>query len=108
MDNHEEVAYQVLETKYIIDNAKFKQGSVVYFEYVVKDNNQQRLKTSIGIVTEVCLRKRTVDKENYSYITHDIVYNIVSPKGTFENITECKITSASEFIFREYLKNQSH
>ena len=108
MDNPEEIAYRVLEHVYIINNAKFKQGSVVYFEYVFKDNNQQKLKTSVGIVTEISLRKRTVDKENYSYITHDIVYNIVSPKGTFENITECKITSASEFIFREYLKNQSH
>ena len=107
MDNPEEVAYQVLETKYVMDNAKFKQGSVVYFEYVVKDNNQQRLKTSIGIVTEISLRKRIVNKENYSYITHDIVYNIISPKGTFTSISECKICSASEYIFREYLKNQS-
>lgn len=106
MDNPEEVAYRVLEHVYIIDNAKFKQGSVVYFEYVFKDNNQQKLKTSVGIVTEVSLRKRIVNKENYSYTTHDIVYNIVSPKGTFTSISECKICSASEYIFREYLKNQ--
>ena len=106
MDNPEEVAYQVLETKYVMDNAKFKQGSVVYFEYVAKETNQQKLKTSVGIVTEVCLRKRTVNKENYSYTAHDIVYNIVSPKGTFTSISECKICSASEYIFREYLKNQ--
>lgn len=103
MDNREEVAYQVLETKYVIDNAKFKQGSVVYFEHTVG----QRVKTSVGIVTEVLLRKRTVSRRKKSYITYDIAYNIVSPKGTFENITECKITSASEFIFREYLKNKS-
>lgn len=102
MDNPEEVAYQVLETKYVIDNAKFKQGSVVYFEHTIG----QRVKTSVGIVTEVLLRKRTVSRRKKSYITHDIVYNIVSPKGTFTSISECKICSASEYIFREYLKNQ--
>ena len=102
MDNPEDVAYQVLETKYVMDNAKFKQGAVVYFEHTAG----QRVKTSVGIVTEILLRKRNVERINKSYVTHDITYNIISPKGTFENISECKMTSASEFIFREYLKNK--
>lgn len=106
MDNPEENAYQVLEDKYIADNAKFKQGSVVYFEYVAVKDNQQRLKTSIGIVTEIGLRKRMVDRGEHSYETHDIVYDIISPKSIFKAVSECKIMSASAFIYREYLKNQ--
>lgn len=106
MDNSEEVAYQVLEDKYLCDNAKFKQSSVVYFEHVVHKDNQQRIKLSVGIVTEINLRKRMVDRGEHSYVTHDIVYDIISPKGLYKSVGECKIMSASSFIYREYLKNQ--
>ena len=106
MDNPEEIAYQVLIDKYLADNAKFKQGSVVYFEHMVHKNNQQHIKLSVGIVTEISLRKRLVERGEHSYETHDIVYDIVSPKGLFKSVGECKVISASEFIYREYLKQQ--
>lgn len=105
MDNIEENAYQALEDKYLEDNAKFKKGDIVYYEYSYTKNNQQKLGVSIGIITDRQLSKRTVSRGDKSYVTHDIVYNIIHPRGTIV-VTECKCTSVSAYIYREYLKNR--
>ena len=77
MDNPEEARYECLEEQYLIENAKFKVGNIVYFEHTVEDK-------------------------------HKMCIDIVTPVELCESISECKLCSASDFIYREYIYNSSH
>ena len=104
MDNPEEVYYESLEEQYLQECSKFNTGNVVYFEH--KSEQDKSIKTSVGIIVDKSIKKiikSTIHGESRLSI---ICYDIITPKGMFENISECKITSASKFIFREYLKQQ--
>lgn len=114
MDNPEEVYYQSLEDQYLQECAKFSEGDVVYFEHKNEQDittcmgtvTDKSIKTSVGIVVDRSIKKISrPDSKNNDYLSI-ICYDILTPKGLFESISECKITSASKFIFREYLKKQ--
>lgn len=104
MDNTFEAHCSYLEDKYLEDNAKFHQGDTVYFQYTYTKENQHKLGVSIGIVTDRFLTKREVNRGDKSYVTHDITYKVVHPRG-ITKVNECNCTSVSEYIFREYLKH---
>lgn len=114
MDNPEELYYQSLEEQYLQECSKFNIGDVVYFEH----NNEQdittcmgtitdkSIKTSVGIIVDKSIKKIIKSTNNGETCLNVICYNILTSKSMFENISECKICSASQFIFREYLKNK--
>lgn len=101
MDNPEEVYYNDLEEQYLAENAKFKAGDVVYFEHKVDDKHRMCL----GVITKYGIKNyiRHTSKGEYKFT--GIVYDIVTPTELCESISECNITSASEFIYREYIYN---
>ena len=104
MDNPEELYYQSLEEQYVQECAKFNIKDVVYFEH--KDDDLPA-KTSVGVIIDRGIKKifkSTFDKESVLSV---ICYDIITPHKTFRNISECKICSASEFIYHEYLRNQA-
>lgn len=114
MDNPEELYYESLEEQYLQECSKFNTGDVVYFEHKNEQDistcmgtiTDKSIKVSIGIIVDKSIKKiikSTIHGESRLSI---ICYDIITPKGMFENISECKITSASQFIFREYLKQQ--
>lgn len=105
MDNAADIEYQIIEEKYLNDVAKFNKGDVVYYEYTYTKNNQQRIGLSIGIIHERLLLRTPVVRKDKQESIMVIGYKIINPKGII-TITEPKITSASEYIFREYLKNR--
>ena len=104
MDNNLELYYESLEEQYVQECAKFNVGDVVYFEH--KDDDLPA-KTSVGVIIDRGTKKifkSTSNKENVLVV---ICYDIITPHRTFKNISECKICSASEFIYHEYLRNQA-
>ena len=114
MDNPEELYYQSLEDQYLQECAKFSEGDVVYFEHKNEQDittcmgtvTDKSIKTSVGIIVDKAVKKIVKSTTNGETRLSIICYDIVTPKGLFESISECKITSASKFIFREYLKKQ--
>ena len=105
MDNVADIEYQIIEEKYLNDVAKFNKGDVVYYEYTYTKNNQQKLGLSVGIVHERLLLRTPIVRNGKHDSIMVIGYKIINPRGIV-TITEPKITSASEYIFREYLKHR--
>lgn len=103
MDNPEEVYYNSLEEQYLAENAKFKDSDVVYFEHNIDD----KCRMVIGVITKCGIKTyiRNTSKGETRFI--GIVYDIITPIGLVESVAECKITSASEFIYREYIYNNT-
>lgn len=104
MDNPEELNYQELEQKYLDEYAEFNKGDSVYFEYTAEDG---LLMMEIGIILSKNLVYKTRIGRNGEYTYTVIVYDIVTPTNVHKGISECHITSAGKYIFREYLKNNS-
>ena len=103
MDNPEEIYYNNLEEQYVNECAKFNFGDVVYFEHKVNDKNVM----AIGIVLDRGVKtfvRCGLEKE--ARFTA-IVYDIITPNEKCEGISECKITSASEYIYREFISNNN-
>ena len=103
MDNPEEARYECLEEQYLIENAKFKVGDIVYFEHTVEDKHRM----CIGVITKCGIKTCIRNNSNGEYRYTIIVYDIVTPIELCEGISECKICSASDFIYREYIYNSS-
>lgn len=98
MDDRLDIEYSIIEEKYINDYAKHNIGDVVYYE---NDNHEM----VIGIVHErTILRKPIIRNKKHDELII-IGYRIIYPKGVVL-ITEPHITSASQYIFREYLKRK--
>lgn len=104
MDNPEEVRYECLEEQYLKECAKFKVGEIVYFEHTVEDKH----KMCIGVITKCGIKQYNRYSSSGTYKFTGIVYDIVTPIELCESVSECKITSASDFIYREYIYNSSH
>lgn len=101
MDNPEEVYYNDLEEQYLIKNAKFKVGDIVYFESKVDD----KYRMCVGVITKYGIKTYIRNNSKGEYKFTAIVYDIVTPTELCESISECNLTSASEFIYREYIYN---
>ena len=103
MDNPEEIYYNNLEEQYINECAKFNIGDVVYFEHKVNDKTIM----AVGIVLDRGVKtfvRCSLEKETRFTA---IVYDIITPNEKCECISECKITSASEYIYREFISNNN-
>ena len=98
MDDRTDIEYSIIEEKYINDCARYNIGDVVYYE-----NDEHTM--TIGIIHERLLVRKPIirNKKNDELIV--IAYKIINPKGIVL-ITEPHITSASQYIFREYLKHK--
>lgn len=105
MDDNYDVTYDALLEKYLADTAKFNKGDVVYFEYSYTKDNQQKLATSVGIITRRYLVKVERIRNKKPYAFYSVRYDIAYPYGTAKDISHGHICSASEYIFREYMKN---
>ena len=101
MDNPEEVYYNDLEEQYLAENAKFKAGDVVYFEHKVDDKHRM----CVGIITKYGIKNYIRHTSRGESRFTGIVYDIITPIELVESVAECKITSASDFIYREYIYN---
>lgn len=103
MDNAEEVYYNSLEEQYINECAKFNIGDVVYFEHKTNDKNIM----AVGIVFNRGVKtfvRCGLEKETKFTA---IVYDIITPNEMYDSISECKMTSASEYIYREFISNNN-
>ena len=107
MDTPQELYYDSVEEQYLQECAKFKKGDVVYFEYTDEkdENNPNHTSVSIGVITKASVKKQLRNFSKKEYVSTIICYDIVSPINLYEDVSECKITSASEFIYREYIYN---
>lgn len=105
MDNVLELYYDSLEEQYLRECAKFNVGDVVYFEY--KETEGISADTSVGVIIDRGTKKIFKSTANKESVLVVICYDIITPHRTFKSISECKICSASEFIYHEYLKNQA-
>ena len=101
MDNPEELVYQLIEENYLKDVARFNKGDIVYYKPYVNSTEM-----SIGIVHEVKLMRSPVIRNGKEDSIMVIRYDILNPKGII-NIPENRMCSASEWIFREFLKHSS-
>lgn len=97
MDDRTDIDYSIIEEKFLNDTAKYNVGDVVYYE------NDEHI-MSIGIVHERLIVQKPVIRNNKHSELILVGYRIVHPKGIVL-VTEPFITSASKFIFREYLRN---
>ena len=102
MDNPEEVYYNDLEEQYLNECAKFKVGDIVYFEYTVE--NKHRM--CVGVITKYGIKTYIRNTTNGECKFTGIVYDIITPTELCESISECKMTSASEYIHREFIYNK--
>lgn len=105
MDNPEELYYESLEEQYVRECGKFNVGDVVYFEY--KETEGISADTSVGVIIDRGIKKIFKSTNNKESVLVVICYDIITPHKTFKSISECKICSASEFIYHEYLRNQA-
>lgn len=103
MDNPEEVYYNDLEEQYLKKCAKFKVGDVVYFEHMVGD----KYRMCVGVITKYGIKNYIRNTSNGEYKFTGIVYDIVTPTELCESISECQMTSASEYIHREFIYNKA-
>lgn len=97
MDDRADIDYSIIEEKFLNDTAKYNVGDVVYYE------NDEHI-MSIGIVHERLIVRKPVIRNNKTEDLIVVGYRIIHPKGVVL-ITEPYITSASQYIFREYLNN---
>ncbi len=104
MDNPEELHYQELEQQYLDEYAEFNKGDSVYFEYT-DENGFLMMEVGIILSKNLVYKNRISRNKQHTYTI--IVYDIVTPTNIHKGISECKITSAGKYIFREYLKNNS-
>lgn len=98
MDNNVDIEYSIIEEKYINDCAKYNIGDVVYYE---NDNHEM----SIGIIHERLIVRKPIIRNKTKDKLIVIGYKIIHPKGVVL-ITEPFVTSASQYIFREYLNHK--
>lgn len=98
MDNNVDIEYSIIEEKYINDCAKYNVGDVVYYE---NDNHEM----SIGIIHERLIVRKPIIRNKTKDKLIVIGYKIIHPKGVIL-ITEPFVTSASQYIFREYLNHK--
>lgn len=105
MDNPEELHYQELEQQYLDEYAEFKKGDSVYFEYTDDSKGLAIMEIGIILSKNLVYKTRTTRTGQHAYTI--IVYDIVTPTNVHKGVSECHITSASKYIFREYLKNNS-
>lgn len=98
MDNNVDIEYSIIEEKYINDCAKYNIGDVVYYE-----NNNHEM--SIGIIHERLIVRKPIIRNKTKDKLIVIGYKIIHPKGVVL-ITEPFVTSASQYIFREYLNHK--
>lgn len=103
MDNAEECYYTNLEEQYLAENAKFKAGDVVYFEHNVDDKHRM----CVGVITKYGIKTYIRNTSKGESRFSGIVYDIVTPIELVESVAECKVTSASEFIYREHIYNNA-
>lgn len=103
MDNFDSLIFDGLLDRYIEEQAKFEKGQVVYMEYTYQYHNQTKLGVCVGIVTGIGVTKveRTISNK---YIDYPIVYTVTHAKGVSYNVSECKLSSVSEYILKERLK----
>lgn len=104
MDNPEELHYQELEQQYLDEYAEFNKGDSVYFEYT-DENGFLMMEVGIILSKNLVYKNRISRNKQHTYTI--IVYDIVTPTNIHKGISECKITSAGKYIFREYLRNNS-
>lgn len=104
MDNPEELHYQELEQQYLDEYAEFNKGDSVYFEYI-DENGFLMMEVGIILSKNLVYKNRISRNKQHTYTI--IVYDIVTPTNIHKGISECKITSAGKYIFREYLRNNS-
>ena len=97
MDNRADIEYSIIEEKFLNDTAKYNVGDVVYYE------NDNHIMT-IGIIHERLIVRKPIIRNNKSEDLIVVGYRIIHPKGVVL-VTEPHITSASQYIFREYLNN---
>ena len=97
MDNNADIEYALVEEQYLNKCAKHNIGDVVYFQ----DDNHEM---AIGIIHErTVLTMNSIRRGNpYSFKT--IGYKIITPNNIVI-ATEAKVTSASQYIFRRYIKS---
>ena len=105
MDNPEELYYQELEQQYLDEYAEFNKGDSVYFEYTDESSGFTTMEIGIVLSKNLVYKTRTTKNGEYTYTI--IVYDIVTPNNIHKGVSECHITSAGKYIFREYLKNNS-
>ena len=98
MDDRTDIDYSIIEEKFLNDTAKYNIGDVVYYE------NDEHI-MSIGIVHERLIVRKPVIRNNKHNELILVGYRIVHPKGIVL-VTEPFLTSASQYIFREYLNNK--
>lgn len=98
MDDRADIDYSIIEEKFINDTAKYKVGDVVYYE-----NDEHTM--TIGIVHERLIVRKPIIRNKQPAELILVGYRIVHPKGIVL-VTEPYITSASQYIFRQYLNNQ--
>ena len=105
MDNPEELYYQELEQQYLDEYAEFNKGDSVYFEYIDESSGFTTMEVGIVLSKNFVYKTRTTKNGEYTYTI--IVYDIVTPTNIHRGVSECHITSAGKYIFREYLKNNN-
>ena len=103
MDNPEEVYYNDLEEQYLKECAKFKVGDIVYFEHMVGDKHRM----CVGVITKYGIKTYIRNTSSGEYKFTGIVYDIITPTELCESISECNLTSASEYIHREFIYNKA-
>lgn len=103
MDNPEEVYYNSLEEQYLNESAKFKIGDIVYFEHIVEDKHRM----CIGVVTQRGIKHYIRNTPVGEYRFTGVVYDIITPIELCQEISECKMTSASEYIHKEFIYNNA-
>lgn len=104
IDNFDSLIFDGLLDRYIEEQAKFEKGQVVYMEYTYQYHNQTKLGVCIGIVTGIGVTKVERTIGNNKYIDYPIVYTVTHAKDVSYNVSECKLGSVSEHIFKERLK----
>lgn len=99
MDNNADLESVIAEEAYLEQYAKFKKGDIVYYQPF---NSKEMY---IGIIREPRIIHTNITRNGKKRIILTIGYRILSPKNVV-TVSECRITSASEWIFREYLMNK--
>ena len=97
MDDRTDIEYSIIEEKFINDTAKYNVGDVVYYE-----NDDHTM--NVGIIHERLIVRKPIIRSRRHDNLIVVGYRIIHPKGLVL-ITEPFLTSASRYIFREYLKN---
>ena len=62
----------------------------------------------VGVITKYGIKTYIRNTTNGESRFTGIVYDIITPTELCESISECKMTSASEYIHREFIYNKAH